>query len=100
MSEPKNQHVIPRCYLKQFVDPRTPAGQEPYVWIFDRESRRGKKRAPKNILTETDLYTFEAKNGAKNYALEKSLAQIESDYAEVFEKTIGRRIPLNEHEHV
>ena len=50
MSEPKRQHVIPRCYLKQFVDPKTPPGQEPYVWIFDRESKRGKKRAPQNIL--------------------------------------------------
>lgn len=99
MSEPKRQHVIPRCYLKQFVDPKTPPGQEPYVWIFDRESKRGKKRAPQNILTETDLYTFEVNNGKKDYALEKSLSQIESEYALVFENTISRRAPLNENEH-
>jgi hypothetical protein len=100
MSEPKSQHVIPRCYLKQFVDPNTPAGQEPYVWIFDRKSKRGKKKAPKNILIESDLYTFEVKNGKKDYALEKNLSQIESEYASIFEKTISRRVPLNEYEHV
>lgn len=100
MSEPKRQHVIPRCYLKQFVDPKTPPGQEPYVWVFERESKRGKKRAPKNILTETDLYTFEVNNGKKDYTLEKSLSQIESEYALVFENTISRRVPLNENEHV
>ena len=86
MSEPKNQHIIPRCYLKQFVDPATLPGQEPYVWIFERESKRGKKKAPKNILTETDLYTFSTPDGKKDYALEKTLSQIESEYALVFEK--------------
>jgi len=33
-----------------------------------------KEAGPKNILTETDLYTFEVNNGTKDYALEKSLS--------------------------
>lgn len=28
----KKQHVIPNCYLKSWCDPRTPAGQSPYIW--------------------------------------------------------------------
>ncbi|HLY61047.1 MAG TPA: DUF4238 domain-containing protein [Terriglobia bacterium] len=99
MSEPKTQHVIPKCYLKQFADPNTPAGQEPYVWIFERDSKKGKKRAPKNILTENDVYTFSVKNAGKDYVLERTLAQIESDYANVFEQTISRKVPLNQKEH-
>ena len=31
--------------------------------------------------------------------LKKSLSQIESDYASVFEKTINRKVPLNDDEH-
>src|ERR1039458_8344765 len=100
MSDPKSQHTIPRCYLKQFVDPNTPAGHEPYVWIFDRRSRAGKKRAPKNILTETDIYTFKGRDGAKNYSLEKNLSQIESEYASVFENKISQKLPLNRSEHM
>jgi hypothetical protein len=100
MSEPKRQHIIPKCYLKQFVDPHTPTGQEPYVWIFDRGSKKGKKRAPRNILTETDLYTFSGKDGTKNYSLENSLAQIESDYASLFEQKIGQHLPLDAREHL
>jgi len=100
MSEPKRQHIIPKCYLKQFVDPHTPTGQEPYVWIFDRGSNKGKKRAPRNILTETDLYTFSGKDGTKNYSLENSLAQIESDYASLFEQKIGQHLPLDAREHL
>jgi len=100
MSEPKRQHIIPKCYLKQFVDPHTPPGQEPYVWIFDRGSKKEKNRAPRNILTETDLYTFRAKGGTRNYSLEKSLAQIESEYASVFEQKIGQHLPLDAREHL
>src|ERR1039458_6607056 len=99
MSAPKAQHVIPRCYLKQFVDPHTPAGQEPYVWIFERNSKNSKKKAPKNILTETDVYTFKGKDGGKDYVLERTLAQIESDYASVYERSISSKIPLDQREH-
>ena len=95
MSDPKNQHIIPQCYLKQFVDPKTPARYEPYVWIFEREAKRGKKKAPKNILAETDFYTL---NG--DYVIEKTLAQIESDYAVIFDKKIKNKIPLDSQEHL
>lgn len=95
MSAPKNQHIIPRCYLKQFVDPRTPAGQEPYVWIFERDQRRGRKKAPKNILSETDFYTLKG-----DYTIEKTLAQIESEYSSIFDRKIGKKKPLSPQEHV
>ena len=95
MSDPKNQHIIPQSYLKQFVDPKTPAGYEPYVWIFERETKVGKKKAPKNILSEVDFYTLKG-----NYVIEKTLAQIESDYAVIFEKKIKNKIPIKSYEHL
>lgn len=95
MSEPKNQHVIPRCYLKQFVDPRTPAEHEPYVWIFERDQRRGRKKAPKNILAETDFYTLKG-----DYTIEKTLAQIESEYSAIFDRKISKKKPLSPEEHI
>jgi hypothetical protein len=82
------------------VDPHTPSGQEPYVWIFDRGEKKGKKKAPKNILTETDLYTFSGEDGDKSYFLEKSLSQIESDYASVFDTKIRQKLPLDRNEHI
>lgn len=100
VSEPKNQHIIPRCYLKQFVDPNIPAHYEPCVWIFERDSKKGKKKAPKNILAETDFYTLTDKNKEKNYALEKTLAQIEGEYASLFERKIKQKLPLSEEEHI
>ncbi|OJI06414.1 hypothetical protein BK004_03670 [bacterium CG10_46_32] len=100
MSELKNQHIIPQCYLKQFVDPNTPKGYEPYVWIFERGKKIGKKKAPKNILAETDFYTLKTKFGGKDYIIEQSLSQLEGEYASIFEKKIKTRLPLNNFEHV
>ncbi len=95
MNEPKNQHIIPQCYLKQFVDPRTPSKHEPYVWIFEKDIKIGKKKAPKNILAETDFYTLKG-----DYTIEKTLAQIEGDYSVIFERKIKNRIPLDPYEHM
>ena len=100
MSEPKNQHIIPQCYLKQFVDLNIPSGQDPYVWIFEKGSKKGKKKAPKNILKETDFYTLVIEGGEKNYTIEKTLSQIESEYALVFDNKIKSKKPLNNYEHV
>ena len=100
MSDPKNQHIVPQCYLKQFIDPNTPKRHEPYVWIFERGRKIGKKKAPKNILAETDFYTLKTKLGGKDYTIEKSLSQIESEYAAVFDKKIKNKSPLNNYEHL
>ncbi len=100
MSEPKNQHIISQCYLKQFVDPNVPIGYEPYVWIFEKGSKKGKKKAPINILSETDFYTLKTQNGEKNYIIEKTLSRIESDYASIFQAKIKKKLPLNNYEHI
>jgi Protein of unknown function (DUF4238) len=100
MSEPKHQHYVPQCYLREFTDPNTPSGQEPYVWIFEKGSKKGKKKAPKNILSETDIYTLKVKGGKKNYSIEKSLSNIESEYASIFRNKIRNKLPLSEYEHV
>lgn len=94
MSNPKNQHIIPKCYLKQFVDPKTPSNYGSCVWVFERESRVGKRKNVRSVLTGTDIYTFQG-----DYSIEKTLGQIENEYAVIFEKKIKNRIPLDAHEH-
>ena len=94
MSDPKNQHTVPKCYLRQFVDPNIPSNFGPCVWIFERESKRGKRQNIRSVLTQTDIYTFQG-----DYSIEKSLAQLESEYAEIFEKKINNKLPLTPYEH-
>jgi len=99
MFAPKKQHYIPQCYLREFVDPKTPAGHEPYVWIFSKNGKKKEKRAPKNTFYQTDLYTLEIQ-GLKHYAIETSLAQLEGQYAEIVRHKIRKYLSLAEQEHV
>jgi hypothetical protein len=50
--------------------------------------RKGKRRAPSNIFTGTDLYTLHHKSGKKNYAIEETLSNLEGRYATVFREKI------------
>lgn len=81
--------------MKQFVDPKIPQNYGPCVWIFEREGKQGKRQHIRSVLTETDVYTF---NG--DYSIEKSLAQIESEYASIFDKKIKNKFPLDPQEHI
>lgn len=98
MSDAKKQHYVPQFYLREFLDPNTPPGQEPYVWVFSKDGKKKQRRAPKNILWETDLYTLDVE-GAKHYQLEQALSKIESDFAEIVRKRVKARLPLTAQEH-
>lgn len=98
MSSPKQQHYVPQCYLREWVDPNTPAGQEPYVWIFERKGKNRKKKSPKNILTETDLYTLKVSGKGKDYSIEQTLSKLENEYATIFRLKINKKLPLSEYE--
>ncbi len=98
MSDAKKQHYVPQFYLREFLDPDTPPRQEPYVWVFSKDGKKKQRRAPKNVLWETDLYTFDVA-GEKRYELEQALSKIESDFAETVRKKIKTRLPLTDQEH-
>lgn len=98
MSAPKKQHYVPQFYLREFVEPKTPAHYEPYVWIFSKDGKNKERRAPHNTFHETDLYTLEIE-GQKHYSIETSLAQLESRYAEIVRKKIKKHLPLADEEH-
>lgn len=97
---PTKQHYVPRSYLGGWVDPNTPANQEPYVWVFERGQKKGRKKAPSNLFTETDLYTIKLESGEKVYAIEETLANLEGKYAAIFQGKIRKHLPLSDEEHI
>jgi hypothetical protein len=88
------QHYVNQSYLSGWVDPDTPATQEGYVWVFPRREGLGKRKAPRNLFYETDLYTLKLRNGARDIRIEKSLSIIEGMFAKV------RAGPIRAREHV
>ena len=66
----KKQHWVPRSYLAAWRDPVIGEGIEPYVWVFPKESGEGRKKAPKNIFHESDMYTIQRADGVRDLWLE------------------------------
>lgn len=79
----KKQHYVPASYLKAWVDPDCPEAHEPYVWVFPKEGGQSRRRAPRNLFTETDFYTITDADGGRDLTLEHGLAGLENDFAQV-----------------
>ncbi len=71
------QHYITRAYLADFTDPETPAGQEPYIWVLERESKAAFRRAPHKVAVKTDYYTAKVE-GKPDNVIEDVLGHVES----------------------
>jgi hypothetical protein len=99
MAEHKAQHFIPRSYLAAWCDPDTPRGYEPYVWVFPKESGPGRRNAPRNIFTETDLYTIRTSDASRDLRLEHGLSELEGTFADSCRNTFEPRGALSESDH-
>lgn len=96
----RKQHFVPVCYLKAWCDPKGPEAQTPYVWIFDKDGTNARRKAPENILHETDMYTVEIPDSARNLVLERGLQQLETEFTHVRNPKLKFRRPLDRAEHV
>jgi hypothetical protein len=94
------QHTIPKCYLESFTDPNCPDGHQPYLWMIDREKNLPRKKSPKNVLVKTDFYTIELPHGEKDYSIESSLSQLESEFMVILRNKIIKYLPVSEEEMV
>jgi hypothetical protein len=50
MASHKKQHSVAQSYLKVWCDPKTPSGQEPYVWRFKKDSVHVVEAASKALV--------------------------------------------------
>jgi hypothetical protein len=91
MAERKKQHVIPKCYLKAWCDPRTPPGQHPYVWRISRDGSEKTKKSPEKSFVATDKYTIKLPSGSRSLIIENTLGGIESDFVGVLSRIRGRQ---------
>ena len=100
MASHKKQHFVPQSYLRAWCDPSTPAGQEPYVWLFNKDGTGARRKAPENVFHETDLYTIHRADGERDLVLEHGLAGLESEFALMRDAKLSKREKLTAREHV
>ena len=87
----KSQHYVPRSYTSGWCDPAAPPQMTPYVWVFDRDARQGRRKAPVNLFEETDFYTIRKADGDRDLVLEHGLASLESRFVRIRQQLEERR---------
>ena len=94
----KNQHYIPASYLNAWCDPNIPKGHQPYVWQFSQDGNQIKKKAPRKIFHEKDLYTTYEEDGQRNLSLEYNLSRLEGEFSRIRKKKLSGQLALSSQE--
>lgn len=96
----KRQHIVPKVYLKPFLDPAAPEGWpegrafEPTVWVLSPTLEgTPRRRSPKNILWQSYFYNLRADDPDRPW-IEESLSRLESAFEPV-QQAILRREKLS-----
>ena len=93
MNEPKNHHLVPRCYLKNFGVAQFKSGKPQYfVDTYDKnQNDKGVFRNNiKNACVEKDFYTFKGLADDQKLFLETFFAKtIESFYSPIYKKLVN-----------
>lgn len=83
-------HYVPQFYLRGFVDPDTPSGHEPYLWLHEPGSG-WEKRAPKNAAERTGYYAFPDSEGNQSEEAERMLSRVEDTAAQILRNLLAER---------
>jgi hypothetical protein len=81
-----DQHIISRFYLGNFCDPVTPERHKPSLWVVDVQKETVKRRAPKNVATQADYYSFVRADGKQDRVVDEILEHTETAVAPVISK--------------
>lgn len=85
------QHWVPVSYLKAWCDPNASADQEPYVWMHPKDCGPAKRKAPKSIFYEREMYTDCGPGGERDLWIEEGLSRLESQYVSVRDTIVRHR---------
>jgi hypothetical protein len=90
----KNQHYVPQCYTRAWLDPESKNKHNisPYVWTFSRDGTISQRKSPKNIFTETDIYTIPRESGERDLRLEHGFQELEDRFTRVRNLALSQRV--------
>ncbi|MEO1966321.1 DUF4238 domain-containing protein [Hyphomonas sp.] len=99
--EAKRQHYVAKGYLEAWLAEEKQEHEEPFVWVFKREDDEwgeGKRKSPKKIFRESDMYTrlVGPDNQDRDISIEKALGRIEAAFCKVRRDFIEPMKPLTE----
>jgi hypothetical protein len=72
-----HQHWVPASYLRAWCDPASEHLQDPYVWLFSKDGFNIRRKSPKNLFRESNMYTSVDENGREDQTIEQHLSKLE-----------------------
>ena len=94
-NQPRNQHYIPRFYLKEFATNETygKKGKE-QVYVYDKVNEKTEPRNIKSIAKENYLYSPKDFDGNRSMSMEYELGEIENILSPIWADFANRSIDL------
>ena len=71
MKLPKQQHWVPRFYLRFFATPETAGGDEPQVWLLSKDEGDPILANVKKVAAQRYLYSPRDERGSRCYKQDK-----------------------------
>ena len=102
MAKNKHQHVVPRGYISQFIDPQSPQTvMREFVWVYERGGSLPFPKSPKKLTIKNYYYSWFGPNGERNDAADELLRVFEDRGIPVLKKLDGGADPdsLSAQEH-
>lgn len=85
------QHFVAQCYTKPWCDPASFGPKmTPCTWVFETDGSGARRKAPINLFTETDIYTFVGNDGQRDLRLEHGLCELEDKFTRIRNLTFFR----------
>lgn len=96
---PINQHYVPQCLLGLFSEEKNDEGKS-MLWVIDKKDGSKKRKSIiEKIFAKNHLYT-KVVGSEKIFTIEKTLGNIEGDFATEYRDKISKRLPLSDIEHL
>lgn len=95
---PINQHYVPQCLLELFSKEKYNNGK-PVLWVISKDAKKKRKSSVEEIFAKNHLYT-KVIGSEKIFSVEKTLGNIEGDFATLHREKISKRLPLSDVEHL
>jgi len=92
-NEPKAHHYVQRAYLEGFCDPELKEGSKLRVRIYS-PNKPARTQNPRQCALQNYFYCFD-QDGKHNFAVEKTIAEMEDVSAPVLNAARGGRLPNN-----
>jgi hypothetical protein len=91
MSQPKQHHYLPQFYLEFFC-------QDGGFWVYDISSGTYRSGTPFNTGKRHYYNALVAREGTRDYSIEKALSEIEDKAAPIVREKVEKRLPITSEE--